>query len=54
MLSREAIQEFQEIYLKEYGETITPERAAVFGSNLIHLYKTLLKPQKSPARKGKT
>jgi hypothetical protein len=54
MLSAEAIREFQMLFKKEFHEDITPERAAVMGTNLILLYKSLLTPLPPPPTTAKT
>lgn len=40
-LSREAIEEFKQIYKEEFGEEISDQEAYEQGSRLINLYKTL-------------
>lgn len=44
MLSKRAINEFQEVYLKEYGETLTFDEGAARAESLLRLYKAVLKP----------
>lgn len=43
MLSGQALREFQEIYQKTYGVSLSLEDAQTQGSQLIRLYKTILK-----------
>jgi flagellin-specific chaperone FliS len=40
-LSKEAIEEFKEIYEREFGKTITDEEAQEMGQNLISLFKII-------------
>jgi hypothetical protein len=40
-LSKKAIDEFKEIYFREFGQNITDEEAQVLGSNLISLFKII-------------
>lgn len=41
MLSKEAIEEFKEIYKKKFNEDISDQKAFKLGSNLLNLYKLL-------------
>lgn len=43
-LSKEAIEEFKEIYLREFGQKITDEEAQELGLNLISLFKIICRP----------
>ena len=43
MLSRQAIEEFQEIYFTEYGEVLTFEQAATKAENFLRFFKTIVK-----------
>ena len=43
-LSKEAIEEFKEIYHQEFGETISDQRAQEMGANLISLFKIIYRP----------
>lgn len=43
-LSKEAIEEFQEIYAEEFGETISDEEAQEIGENLISLFRIIYRP----------
>lgn len=44
MLSKQAITEFQEIYLKTYGKELSFEEAAECAGQLIRLYKAVFLP----------
>ena len=46
MLSKQAIEEFQQIYLVEYGETLAFEEAAVRAENFLRFFKAIVKPSK--------
>jgi len=50
-LSKEAIEEFKEIYQREFGETISDEKAQELGQNLISLFKIIYRP--IPANQNK-
>ena len=43
-LNKEAIEEFKEIYLREFGQTITDEEARDLGLNLISLFEIICRP----------
>jgi len=43
-LSKEAIEEFKEIYEREFGETISDEKAQELGQNLVSLFKIIYRP----------
>jgi len=43
-LSKEAIEEFKEIYKREFGKTISDEKAQELGQNLISLFKIIYRP----------
>lgn len=42
MLGKEAIEEFQAIYLKEFGKRLSIEEATEHATNLLRLYKSVL------------
>ena len=42
MLSKQAIEEFQEIYFKTYGEELSFAEAAQQATQMIQLYKVVL------------
>jgi len=44
MLSKKAIEEFQEIYRIEYGEELSLDEATAKAESLLRLYKSVLKP----------
>lgn len=44
MLSNKAIKEYQEIYLKEFGEEIPFEEAKIQAENFISLIRLITKP----------
>lgn len=43
-LSDQAVEEYQEIYFKEYGERISKEEARIQGTKLANLFKIIYKP----------
>lgn len=43
-LSKEAIEEFKEIYEREFGKLISDEEAQELGQNLISLFKIIYRP----------
>ena len=43
-LSKEAIEEFKEIYFKEFGEKISDEEAIGMGENLVSLFEIIYRP----------
>ncbi|MGQ9777902.1 MAG: hypothetical protein ACUVQ9_11910 [Thermodesulfobacteriota bacterium] len=43
-LNKEAIEEFKEIYKREFGKTISDEKAQELGQNLISLFKIIYRP----------
>ena len=43
-LTKQAIQEFAEIYKEEFGEKISIDEAEKLGANLINLVKVIYKP----------
>jgi len=43
-LSKKAIEEFNEIYKKEFGEEISDQEAYEEASNLIKLFKIIYRP----------
>jgi len=44
MLPEQAIKEFKEIYLKEEGIALSDEEATKKATNMLNLFKALLKP----------
>ena len=44
MLSDQALKEFKEIWLKEFGEEISDERAVELGINLLNLFDHIYRP----------
>jgi len=42
MLSKQAIEEFQDIYFQEFGQRLSVEEANDQALNIIRLYKTVL------------
>lgn len=40
-LPKEAIDEYQKLYLKEFGEEISAEEATIQANNLVNLFKML-------------
>lgn len=42
--SKKAIEEFKEIYRKEFGEEISDAQAEEMGENLIELFKIIYRP----------
>ncbi len=44
MLSKQAIEEFQEIYFKEYGEALALEEAAARAESFLRFFKAIVKP----------
>ena len=48
MLPRKSIQEFQELYQKEFGQTISFDEAEKQANNLIQLYKSVLSKPNRP------
>ncbi len=44
MLSKQAIEEFQEIYFNKFGQRLSVEEATKKATNLIRLYKSILRP----------
>lgn len=43
-LSKKAIDEYKEIYRREYGKTLTDEDAYEQASNLLRLFKVIYRP----------
>jgi flagellin-specific chaperone FliS len=43
-LSKEAIEEFKQIYERGYGKTISDEKAQELGQNLLSLFKIIYRP----------
>jgi hypothetical protein len=46
MLSEKAMQEFKKLYLEEYGEEISDERATELGINLLTIFDKVYRPVK--------
>lgn len=46
MISEAALQEFKKIWLEEYGEEISDEKAAELGINLLTLFDHIYRPVK--------
>ena len=44
MLSDKALEEFKEIWFKQYGEEISDERAVELGINLLNLFDHIYRP----------
>lgn len=44
VLSKKAVEEYQEIYKKTYGEEISYEQAAQQGMGLLRLFKIIYRP----------
>lgn len=44
MISQERIEEFKQIYLEEFGEEISDERAYELGLQLLHLFQVIYQP----------
>lgn len=44
MVSKQALQKFKEIYLKEFGEELTDAEAFELGNNLLNLYRAVYLP----------
>jgi hypothetical protein len=44
MLSDQAVKEFQEIYFKEYGETLAFDEAATRAESFLRFFKAIVKP----------
>ena len=44
MLLKQAIEEFQEIYFKEYGEALAFEEAAAKAESFLRFFKAIVKP----------
>lgn len=44
VLSKKAIEEYQEIYKKTFGEEISYERASEQGMKLLRLFKIIYRP----------
>jgi hypothetical protein len=43
-LSKESIEEFREIYQREFGKNISDEEAQEMGQNLLSLFKIVYRP----------
>lgn len=46
MISQKAVEEYQEIYKKVYGEEISYEQASEQGMKVLRLFKLIYKPIK--------
>lgn len=46
MLSETALQEFKKIYVEEFGEEISDEKATELGINLLSLFNRIYRPIK--------
>lgn len=46
MVSKEAVEEFQEVYLREYGRKLSYSQAEKQANNLLQLYKSFLNQSK--------
>jgi hypothetical protein len=44
MISEAALREFKEIWLKEFGEEISDEKATELGINLLTLFDAIYRP----------
>ena len=44
MITKEAIEEFQQIYFKEYGEALTFDEAAARAESFLRFFKAIVKP----------
>lgn len=43
-MSKEAIEEFKEIYKEEFGEKISNQKALELAQNLLNLFRAIYKP----------
>lgn len=43
-LNKEAIEEFKDIYYREFGKIISDEEAQEMGQNLLSLFKIIYRP----------
>jgi hypothetical protein len=43
-LSKEEIEEFKDIYAKEFGKRISDEKARELGENLVALFRIIYRP----------
>lgn len=46
MISETALQEFKKIWVEEFGEEISDERAVELGTNLLNLFHHIYRPVK--------
>lgn len=46
MISEAALQDFKKIYLEEFGEKISDEKAIELGTNLLTLFHHIYRPVK--------
>jgi hypothetical protein len=44
MVSKKAIQEFKDIYLKEYGVELSDKEALELGTRLLLMFKAIYRP----------
>ena len=54
MLSKQAIEEFQKIYLKEYGDALAFEEAAARAESFLRFFKAIVKPSIKDSCNGST
>ncbi|MDD4135594.1 MAG: hypothetical protein PHN66_00820 [Candidatus Shapirobacteria bacterium] len=47
-LSKQTIEEYRQIYLEEYGKEISFEEAEKQGTNLVELFRLLIKVDQKP------
>ncbi len=52
MITKEAIKEFQEIYFKEYGETLAFDEAAARAESFLRFFKAVVKPSSKGSHNG--
>ena len=45
-MTEEALQSFKKLYLEEFGEEISDERATELGTNLLTLFQHIYRPLK--------
>jgi len=46
MISETALQEFKELYVEEFGEELSDEKAIELGTNLLTLFHHIYRPVK--------
>jgi hypothetical protein len=54
MLSKESIEEFKEIYKKDYGVDLTNEEATKFATKFLNLMKIVYRPIKKSDSNNKS